>query len=167
MTLPWKWWIQRERKRRTPAIYLWRKINWSFWPKDEKLFFWNTPGGVPSPSGKKKSWIHIDAEKETFTCWVCLKYPNINNKYNKVTMGCSSWHKNYLSRNDDEKHKVSLISFLVCHSSFKSFILVDVTLKFIMKYRHCERFLNCFIYCEQKFISHIEELFEIEYIWTR
>ena len=99
--------VDTERKKKKNASDLsMTKDKLELWPKDEKFFFWNTPGGVPSPSGKKQSWIHIDAEKVTFTCWVCLKYPNINNKYNKVTMDCSSWHKNYLSRNDDEKHKV-------------------------------------------------------------
>ena len=60
---------------------------------------------------KKISWLNIDAVNERFMCWVCQKYPQISNQNNKVTVGCSVWHRNYLIRHEDEKYKVSLFVF--------------------------------------------------------
>ena len=45
---------------------------------------------------KSVSRIEIDAEKEIFTCWICKKYPVVANEINKVTEGCSMWHRNPL-----------------------------------------------------------------------
>ena len=71
------------------------------WPKDDAFQFWD------KNLEKSISWIEIDAEKETFTCWVCRKYPGVANEHNKVTEGCRMWHRNYLTRHkNDESHKV-------------------------------------------------------------
>ena len=71
------------------------------WPKDDTFHFWD------KNVEKSVSWIEIDAEKETFTCWVCKKYPEIANENNKVTKGCSTWHKNYLIRHKNhDSHEV-------------------------------------------------------------
>ena len=106
--------VDMEKKdRKNLTDYTMTKEKLQLWPKDERFFFWDTPGGIPSQDGKKVSWIQIDAVKESFKCWVCQKYPRICNSNNKVTVGCSQWHKNYLTRHDDEKHKVCLPAYIL------------------------------------------------------
>ena len=106
--------VEEEKKQKKNVTdYLMTKEKLQIWPKDEKFYFWETPGGIPSSTneGKKISWLNIDAVNERFMCWVCQKYPQISNQNNKVTVGCSVWHRNYLIRHEDEKHKVSLFVF--------------------------------------------------------
>ena len=99
--------VEEEKKQKKNVTdYLMTKEKLQIWPKDEKFYFWETPGGIPSSTneGKNISWLNIDAVNERFMCWVCQKYPQISNQNNKVTVGCSVWHRNYLIRHEDEKH---------------------------------------------------------------
>ena len=92
------------KKNKTDYMTIEKKESWK---KDEKFKFWDTPNGKPiSDSSKKISWFRCNEMEETFTCWVCQKYPTVQNKENKVTLGCSVWHRNYLIRHDDNKHQV-------------------------------------------------------------
>ena len=60
--------------------------------------------------GKKVSWLEVDEDKLSFTCWVCKMYPAIANSSNVVYTACSKWHVNYPIRHEKyEKHKVSLL----------------------------------------------------------
>ena len=43
---------ERKKKKNTSDLSM-TKDKLELRPKDEKFFSWNTPGGVPSPSGKK------------------------------------------------------------------------------------------------------------------
>ena len=105
---------QNETKRKK-TDYIMTPDKLELWPKDERFFFWDTPGGKPTnDSTKKIPWIKIDAKLETFSCWVCQEFRSLCNKENKVTTGCSLWHRNYLTRHDDNKHKASSFSWLFC-----------------------------------------------------
>ena len=100
------------KKNPTDYIMTTEKINQ--WSNDERFKFWDTPNGKPvDDKSKFISWFDYVQNGETFTCWVCKKYPNLNNKENKVTMGCSRWHINYLIRHDDNKHKVFIFYFFI------------------------------------------------------
>ena len=115
--------VENERKaKKSSTDYAMTTEKLQLWPKDEKFQFCDTRGGKPTDNGKKVSWISIDTTTETFCCWVCAKYPNMNNNNNKVTSGCSLWHRNYLMRYMEDKHEVSYSNVLL--SSFICFILL-------------------------------------------
>ena len=79
------------------------------WPKDDAFKFWDTAGGKPGKDKTKTiTWLEISELEEIFTSWICQKFPSVCNKENKVTKGCKTWHRNYLLRHDDIKHKVKI-----------------------------------------------------------
>ena len=62
------------------------------WSKNDAFKFWDTADGSES--------------EEIFARWICQKFPSVCNKENKVMQGCKTWHRNYLLRHDDIKHKI-------------------------------------------------------------
>ena len=97
--------VPKKSKNKTDYVMTAEKIE--SWKKDEKFMFWDTANGKPiSDKSKKISWFKYNETEETFTCWICKKYPTVQNKENKVTLGCATWHQNYLIRHDDNKHQV-------------------------------------------------------------
>ena len=47
------------------------------------------------------SWLEINEDEQSFTCWICRLHPKIANEKNAVFKGCNKWHRNYLLRHCD------------------------------------------------------------------
>ena len=62
---------------------------------------------------KNCSWLGINEEDQSFSCWVCKLYFKVANENDAIYKGCKKWHRNYPTRRCDEKHKVR---FYIFHS---------------------------------------------------
>ena len=79
------------------------------WSKDDAFKFWDTADRKPVKDKTKRiTLLEISESVEIFACWICQKFPSVCNKENNGRKGCKIWHRKYLLRHDDIKHKVEI-----------------------------------------------------------